>query len=64
MSLLVKGTEVRNNLYRHLDDINKTPLVSKDEIHKFGRTYHFNALVLNKTGLKNLFTIISLANTT
>lgn len=38
-------------------------LVSKDEIHKFGRTYHFNAIALNQTGLKNLFEIISLANT-
>jgi len=38
-------------------------LVSKDEIHKFGRTYHFNAIALNHTGLKNLFEIISLANT-
>ena len=38
-------------------------LVSKDEIYKFGRTYHFNAIALNKKGLKNLFEIISLANT-
>ena len=38
-------------------------LVSKDEIHKFGRTYHFNAIALNHKGLKNLFEIISLANT-
>jgi len=38
-------------------------LISKDEIHKFGRTYHFNAIALNKTGLKNLFKIISLSNT-
>lgn len=39
-------------------------LVSKDEIHKYGRAYHVNLLVKNKTGLKNLFKIISLANTT
>ena len=38
-------------------------LVSKEEIHKFGRTYHFNAIALNSKGLKNLFEIISLANT-
>ena len=38
-------------------------LIPKDEIHKFGRTYHFNAIAINKTGLKNLFKIISLANT-
>ena len=38
-------------------------LVSKEEIHKFGRTFHFNAIALNRNGLKNLFKIISLANT-
>lgn len=38
-------------------------LVSKDEIYKFGRTYHFNAIAMNQKGLKNLFEIISLANT-
>jgi len=47
--------------YKTIDDLNK--LVSKEEIHKFGRTFHFNAIALNKTGLKNLFKIISLANT-
>ncbi len=39
-------------------------LVSKDEIHKYGRGYHVNLLTMNKVGLKNLFRIISLANTT
>ena len=39
-------------------------LISKDEIYKFGRTFHFNAIAVNKTGLTNLFKIISLANTT
>lgn len=39
-------------------------LVSKDEIHKYGRAHHVNVLVTNKTGLKNLFQLISLANTT
>ena len=47
--------------YKVISDLDK--LISKDEIHKFGRTYHFNAIALNKTGLKNLFKIISLANT-
>ena len=47
--------------FETIKDLDK--LVSKDEIHKFGRTYHFNAIALNKKGLKNLFTIISLANT-
>lgn len=48
--------------FKTINDLEK--LVSKDEIYKFGRTYHFNAIALNKTGLKNLFKIISLANTT
>ena len=39
-------------------------LVSKDEIHKYGQGSHINILAKNKTGLKNLFKIISLANTT
>ncbi len=39
-------------------------LVSKDEIHKYGRAHHVNLLVQNKTGLKNLFQLVSLANTT
>ena len=39
-------------------------LVSKDEIHKYGRAYHVNLLVKNKKGLKNLFKLISFANTT
>ncbi len=38
-------------------------LVSKDEIHKYGNAYHVNLLALNRVGLKNLFKIISLANT-
>jgi len=47
--------------FKNLLDLEK--LISKDEIHKFGRTYHFNAIAKTKTGLKNLFKIISLANT-
>ncbi len=39
-------------------------LVSTEEIYKYGRSHHINVLVKNKTGLKNLFKIISLANTT
>lgn len=38
-------------------------MVDKNEIHKYGRSYHVNLLVQNKKGLKNLFEIISLANT-
>ena len=39
-------------------------LVTKDEIHKYGRAHHVNLLVKNKAGLKNLFKLVSLANTT
>lgn len=48
--------------FKTIKDLDK--LISKDEIYKFGRTFHFNAIAKNKTGLKNLFKIISLANTT
>ncbi len=47
--------------FKTISDLEK--LISRDEIYKFGRTYHFNAIAKNKTGLKNLFKIISLANT-
>ena len=50
-----------NQNFKTIKDLDK--LVSKDEIHKFGRTFHFNAIALNREGLKNLFKIISLANT-
>ena len=50
-----------NQNYKKISDLDK--LISKDEIHKFGITFHFNALAVNKKGLKNLFKIISLANT-
>lgn len=47
--------------YEIMTDLSK--LVSKDEIHKYGRTFHVNILTKTKEGLKNLFHIISLANT-
>ena len=36
-------------------------LVSREEIHKYGRAHHINLLVKNKQGLKNLFQLVSLA---
>lgn len=49
---------------RNIEKMNELDkLVSKEEIHKYGRANHVNILVRNKTGLKNLFKIISLANT-
>ncbi len=47
--------------FSKISDLEK--LISKDEIYKFGRTFHFNAIAMNKVGLKHLFQIISLANT-
>ncbi|MEG2311183.1 MAG: PolC-type DNA polymerase III, partial [Bacilli bacterium] len=42
-------------------DIDK--LVTKEDIYKYGRTFHINILAKNKVGLKNLFKIVSFANT-
>ena len=47
--------------FETIKDLDK--LVSKDEIHKYGTSYHVNIITKNKKGLKNLFKIISLANT-
>ncbi len=44
-----------------IKDLNN--LVSKDEIYKYGNSYHINMIAKNKVGLKNMFKIISLANT-
>ena len=45
-----------------MSDLDK--LVSKEDIHKYGRAHHINLLVKNKVGLKNLFKLVSFANTT
>lgn len=47
--------------FEKISDLEK--LVSKNEIHKYGRTFHINLIAKNKVGLKNLFKIVSLANT-
>ena len=39
-------------------------IVDSKEMYKYGNTNHINILVLNKKGLKNLFKIVSFANTT
>ena len=50
-----------NQNIENINDFDK--LISKDEIHKFGRSFHINVLAKNKIGLKNLFKLISLCNT-
>lgn len=47
--------------YKTIKDLDR--LVSKDEIHKYGSAYHVNIIAKNKVGLKNMFKLISLANT-
>ena len=60
---------VFHKMMKKLDSINIVKvsdlekIVNKEDIHKIGRSYHVNLLVQNKTGLKNLFKIISIANT-
>ena len=61
---LVFAKMLKNLIGQNYQKINELDqLISKKEIHKFGRTYHFNAIAINRDGLKNLFKIISLANT-
>ncbi len=57
---MLKKLEARN--FEKISDLDK--LVSKNEIHKYGTAYHVNLIALNRTGLKNLFKLVSLANTT
>lgn len=44
-----------------IKDIDK--MISKDEIYKYGNKYHINLIAKNKKGLKNLYKLISYANT-
>ena len=53
--------KLHNQNYETINSINN--LVSRDEIHKYGRSYHVNLIAQNRVGLKNLFKIVSLANT-
>ena len=53
--------KMHNQNFKKISEMNN--LVPKDEIHKYGRTHDINILTLNQKGLKNLFKIVSLANT-
>ncbi len=53
--------KVKSMGYKTINDLEK--LVSIDDIYKFGKPYHVNMIAMNQKGLKNLFKIISLANT-
>lgn len=44
-----------------LNDLNK--LISEDEVYKYGRNFHVNILAKNLEGLKDLFKVVSFANT-
>ncbi|MBO6145793.1 MAG: PolC-type DNA polymerase III [Bacilli bacterium] len=54
-------TKMHNQNFKKISEMNN--LVPKDEIYKYGRTHDINILTLNHDGLKNLFKIVSLANT-
>lgn len=53
--LSARGVEVINDLKN---------LMTKEDIFKFGSIYHVNLLAANNVGIKNLYKIISDANTT
>ena len=53
--------KMKSQNFKKISDMNN--LVPKNEIYKYGRTHDINILTLNRAGLKNLFKIVSLANT-
>ena len=60
LTKMIKKLEARQ--FNNINQLND--LIDKKDVHKHGRTFHVNLLVKNKIGLKNLFKIISYANTT
>lgn len=59
--LLHKMLSTVDSSFKTLKDLNR--LVDTSVIHKLGRPFHITAYALNDVGLKNLFKIVSLANT-
>lgn len=50
-----------NNNYEDISSLNN--ILDVEDLYKFGKEYHINLLALNREGLKNLFKLVSYANT-
>lgn len=59
--LLHKMLGTIDSSFRTINDLNR--LVDRSIIHKIGRPFHITIYAKNNVGLKNLFKIVSLANT-
>lgn len=59
--LLFKMLETIDSSFETINDLNK--LVDKSTIHKLGRPFHISVFAKNEIGLKNLYKLITLANT-
>ncbi len=53
--------EAKKKGYHTLNDLNK--LISEEEVYRYGRNFHVNILSKNGKGLKDLFKVVSFANT-
>ncbi len=59
--LLFKMLDTIDSSFKTVNDLNR--LVDKEIIHKIGRPFHITVYAKNEVGLKNLYKIITLANT-
>ena len=53
--------ELENRNIEKISQLNE--MINKDELHTLGNAYHFTMLAQNLEGLKNMFKIVSFANT-